>query len=101
MARHYLLRYEFVPDYVTRRAQFRSEHLKLGWAAHDRGELILAGALADPVDTGMLLFRGDSPEVAENFARHDPYVVHGLVVRWQVREWSTVVGDTSANPVRG
>ena len=98
--RHYLLRYDFVADYATRRAQFRSAHLNLAWAAHDRGELLLAGALTDPIDTGVLLFRGDSPDVAERFARADPYVVNGLVLSWQVREWSTVAGALAANPMR-
>ena len=30
----------------------------------------------------------------------DPYVLSGLVIRWKVREWSTVAGETAANPVR-
>ena len=76
---HYLLMYDVTPDYVERRAQFRAEHLALAWAAHDRGELLLGGALADPVDTAILLFQGDSPAGAEAFARADPYVRNGLV----------------------
>lgn len=100
MPRHYLLRYDFVPDYASRRAEFRAAHLALAWAAHERGELVLAGTLADPIDTGILMFRGETPAAAEAFARGDPYVVHGLVLRWQVREWVTVVGDTAANPLR-
>ncbi|HWM84525.1 MAG TPA: YciI-like protein [Kofleriaceae bacterium] len=98
---HYLLFYdEVTPDYLERRAEFRSAHLARAWAAHERGELVLAGALADPVDGAVLLFRGDSPAVAEDFARTDPYVTSGLVVRWHVREWSTVVGETAARPLR-
>ena len=97
---HYLLLYEFVPDYVERRAAFRSEHLRLAWEAHDRGELVLAGALADPVDGGVLLFQGESPAVAERFAAADPYVRNGLVTRWRVRPWTTVVGTTAATPIR-
>jgi hypothetical protein len=42
------------------------------WKANAQGELVLAGTLADPVDGAVLLFKGDSPEVAENFARNDP-----------------------------
>src|SRR5262245_1088180 len=89
---HYLLFYDVVPDYVDRRGTFRAAHLALARAAHGRGELILAGALADPVDGAVLLFRGDSPAVAERFAAADPYVTNGLVKRWRVREWATVVG---------
>jgi uncharacterized protein YciI len=96
---HYLLFYEVVPDYVERRAPYREEHLALGRASHARGELVLGGALADPVDGAVLLFRGDSPAVAEAFALSDPYVRHGLVTRWSVRTWTTVVGDGAAVPL--
>ncbi|MBL6749768.1 MAG: YciI family protein [Nevskia sp.] len=97
---HFVLFYDLAPDYLERRPQFRNWHLSLAWAAHARGELILAGALADPVDGAMLLFRGDSPAVAEAFAQADPYVRNGLVTGWRVRQWSTVVGDRAAAPVR-
>jgi hypothetical protein len=95
---HYLLFYEVAPDYVERRAALRSEHLKLAWEAQARGELILGGALADPVDGAVLLFRGESAAAAERFAAADPYVRHGLVRRWHVRPWTTVVGDGAACP---
>jgi uncharacterized protein len=97
---HYLLFYEASPDYLERRAAFRSEHLALAWQAHERGELVLGGALAEPVDTAVLLFRGDSPAVAERFATADPYVRAGLISRWWVRPWTTVVGADAANPLR-
>ena len=93
---HYLLFYEVVADYAERRKAFRKEHLALARAAHARGELVLGGALADPVDGAVLLFRGESPAVAEAFATADPYVRNGLVTRWRVREWTTVVGDGAA-----
>jgi uncharacterized protein len=97
---HYLLFYEFSPDYLQRRGQFRSEHLRLAWEFHDRGELVLAGALADPADTGVLLFNCSWPEVPERFAAADPYVKNGLVVQHRIRHWTTVVGKDAATPVR-
>jgi heme-degrading monooxygenase HmoA/uncharacterized protein YciI len=97
---HYLLFYEVGEDYVSRRAEFRDAHLGKAWKASDRGELVLGGALANPVDGAVLLFRGDSPDVAEKFARADPYVTSGLVKRWHVREWATVAGEDSATPIR-
>jgi uncharacterized protein YciI len=96
---HYLLFYEVADDYLDRRAEFRSRHLAMAWSASDRGELVLAGALANPVDGAVLLFRGDSPAVAEDFAKSDPYVLSGLVKRWYVREWTTVAGEHSSTPV--
>ena len=97
---HFMLFYDFVDDYLQRRAEFRAEHLKLGWEAVERGELVLAGALADPVDGALLLFKGDTPAAAEAFAARDPYVREGLVTRWRVRPWTTVIGDDAATPVR-
>ena len=69
---HYLLFYDFSPDYLERRPQFRAEHLGLAWAAAERGELVLGGALTEPVDTGLLLFKCDSPAIPERFAAEDP-----------------------------
>lgn len=97
---HYLLFYEVGEDYIARRAEFRSAHLALAWAASERGELLLGGALADPVDATLLLFKSDSPVIAENFARVDPYVTSGIVKSWRVRLWNTVAGDGCTNPVR-
>jgi uncharacterized protein YciI len=97
---HYLLFYELHDDYVARRTEFRSAHLAKAWGASERGELVLGGALANPVDGAVLLFKGDSPAMAENFAKSDPYVLNGLVTRWYVREWNTVAGENSATPVR-
>jgi uncharacterized protein len=97
--KHFLLFYEGAPDYLERRPQFRDLHLAHAWAAADRGELVVAGALADPVDGAVLMFAGEDKSVAESFARADPYVVNGLVTDWRVREWTTVVGDLAATPV--
>ena len=94
---HYLLIYELAPDYLARRSAFRNDHLKLAWQAED---LVLAGALADPTDRALLLFEGDSPDAAERFAKADPYVQNGLVMRWEVRPWTTVVGKLATAPVR-
>jgi len=89
---HYQLIYELVDDYLSRREQYRAEHLALAKAATERGELMLAGALQDPADQAVLVFEGDSPEAAESFARADPYVQNGLVKSWRVRPWRVVVG---------
>jgi uncharacterized protein len=97
---HYLLFYEVSEDYLSRRGEFREEHLAKAWKASAQGELVLGGALADPVDHAVLLFKGDTPEVAERFARADPYVTNGLVKRWYVRQWTTVAGEDAATPIK-
>jgi hypothetical protein len=53
---HYILFYEVRSDYVEKREQFRNLHLNLARAAYDRGELMLGGAMADPIDGAMLIF---------------------------------------------
>jgi len=93
---HYLLLYDCVPEYLERRGEFRDEHLGLARAAVERGELILGGALTNPADSAVLLFEGDSPAAAESFAQADPYVRNGLIAKWRVREWTTVIGAQAA-----
>ena len=95
---HYLLFYEVAEQYAERRVPFRQAHLEYARRAVTRGELVLGGALANPLDGAVLLFRGASPAVAEAFAASDPYVTNGLVKSWRVREWTTVVGPDAAVP---
>jgi uncharacterized protein YciI len=97
---HFLLFYEVTADYVERRAEYRNEHLRLAWESWARGELILGGALTEPVDGAVLLFKADSASIVEAFAKKDPYVRNGLVTSWRVRQWMTVAGDLAATPVR-
>jgi len=97
---HYLLIYELADDYLARRPEFREPHLQKAWQAQERGELVLGGALADPVDKAVLLFKADSPRVAEEFAKADAYVVNGLIKRWYVRPWNTVVGKEATTPIK-
>jgi uncharacterized protein len=90
---YYALFYEVVDDFVTRRAPFRQEHLRLAKEARERGEIIFAGALAEPADRALIVFYAPDNSKAESFARKDPYVVNGLVKKWEVRPWNVVVGN--------
>jgi uncharacterized protein YciI len=95
---HWILRYATTPDYLERRAAFRDAHLKLAWANVEAGDLLLGGAIGDPPESALLLFTNEA--AARAFAAADPYVANGLVARWDVLPWNTVVGDQAANPVR-
>jgi uncharacterized protein YciI len=97
---HYVLFYDYAGDYLTRREQFRNEHLKLAWASHERGEFMMGGVLSEPVDSAMLLFKTDTPKIIEDFVAADPYVKNGLVTSWRIRPWMTVAGDLACNPIR-
>ena len=90
---HYILFYDVVDNYVERRAPFRAQHLAHARAALDRGDLVLGGALADPADGAILVFSGKTPGAAEIFAQSDPYVLNGVVTKWRVRKWATVIGQ--------
>jgi hypothetical protein len=90
---HFALFYDVIDDYVARRAAFREEHLGYSRAAQSRGELILGGVFTDPVDKALLIFRTENAAVVEDFARHDPYVINGLVKKWTVRPWTVAIGD--------
>lgn len=89
---YWLLLYDLVDDYLERRTPLRPAHLALASDAHERGDLVIAGALADPADTAVLVFTGEDPSAPEEFARRDPYVIEGLVKGWQVRPWNVVIG---------
>lgn len=90
---YYTLFYTTVEDYIERRAPYREEHLKIAKAASENGTLVMAGALADPPDGALLVFKGDTSETAEDFARNDPYVKNGLITNWYVRPWNVVIGN--------
>jgi len=89
---YYILLYDVVEDFINRRAPYRGEHLKLVNEAHQRGELVMAGAFSDPVDGAALVFKADDPSVPRRFAQGDPYVNSGVVKDWRVRAWTVVVG---------
>ena len=91
---YYILFYKTVENYVERRTQFRAEHLALAKEYHSKGKLILAGALAEPVDEAILVFRCDSPAVVEVFVKNDPYVLNGLITDWRIRPWTVVIGNS-------
>jgi uncharacterized protein YciI len=98
--KHFLLLYTTADDYLERRDEYRSEHLRPAWRYQERGDLVLAGALTEPADGAVLLFQGDTAAAAEEFANSDPYVANGLIREWEVREWNTVVGNLAVNPLR-
>ncbi len=92
---HWLLTYDYVDDIATRRTPFREAHLGLVRELHDRGALLMAGAVGDPIEGALLVFTATDQAVVEEFVAQDPYVREGLVTGWQVRPWNVVVGQTT------
>jgi uncharacterized protein len=93
---YYLLLYDYGDNAVERRAPHREAHLKLAREFQERGELLLGGAFADPVDGGALVFRASEASVVKGFVDRDPYVASGLVTAWRIRPWTVVVGVHAA-----
>ena len=89
---YYILFYKTVEGYVDKRIPFREKHLAYANEWHRRGDLILAGALADPADSAVLVFKAEDKSAAEEFAKNDPYVLNGLIKEWDVRLWNVVIG---------
>ena len=90
---YFVLIYYLADDYLTRRTEFRAEHLRLANEARSRGELLFAGAFSDPADRSLLIFKTNGKTTIEEFVRMDPYVANGLVQRWEIRSWTVVIGD--------
>ena len=90
---YFALIYYLVDDYLARRAAFRDEHLRLANKLRQREELILGGAFSDPADRALLIFKVSDKTIVEEFVRQDPYVINGLVKRWEIRPWSVVIGN--------
>jgi nitroreductase/uncharacterized protein YciI len=93
---HFLLFYDYVDDILTKREPHRPAHLAKLQELAAAGTVLMAGAAGDPVVSAVIVFRGDSASVVEDFVRSDPYAQNGLVKSWRVEPWSVVVGGAPA-----
>ena len=89
---HWLLLYNLSADYIDRRGPLRAAHLAHVQGAHDRGEILMAGAVSEPFDLAVLVFTVDDTAIVEQFVADDVYVHEGLVTSWSIRPWNVVVG---------
>lgn len=87
-----MLTYITGDDYIQRRAPFRNQHLSLAKEYHDKGLLLMGGALSDPADKAVLIFKCQDKTAIENFVLKDPYVQNGIIASWEIREWKVVIG---------
>ncbi|MDT0677986.1 YciI-like protein [Autumnicola musiva] len=94
---YYILRYQLQENYLEERGKYRNEHLNLAKEAAQTGTIILAGALDNPADEAVFVFRAENDEAAKTFAETDPYVKNGLVKKWSIRKWNVVIGNDIAN----
>ena len=78
--------YESAPDVATRAPVHMAAH-RARWAEFGRrGELFMIGPFANAREEGSMgIFT--TREAAEEFVRGDPFVLHGVVRNWFIRDW--------------
>lgn len=81
-----------VENAAERRAPYREAHLAHLRELHEKGSLLMGGALQNPLDAGLLIFRAESAEEIEKVLATDAYALNGIWTKIVVREWSVVVG---------
>jgi uncharacterized protein YciI len=92
MDTYYILNYKAKANFIKNKEPYQAEHKLLMQQSYKSNNLVLAGGLLNPSDGGMLIFKGGSPKIAEDFAINDPYVKSGIIEEWFVRPWSIVIG---------
>ncbi|WP_417885162.1 YciI-like protein [Zunongwangia sp.] len=89
---YYILTYHLVDSYLEERGKYRADHLALIKKAQEKGEVIMAGALDNPADKAVFIFKAEDETPATTFAENDPYNKNGLIKEYSVRKWNVVIG---------
>uniref|UniRef100_A0A7S0VPA4 YCII-related domain-containing protein n=1 Tax=Polytomella parva TaxID=51329 RepID=A0A7S0VPA4_9CHLO len=92
--KYHILQYKYVPDILEKRGPYREEHLGFANAMLEAGKLVMAGAVGDPVDGAVFIFRNSSIEEIKAFVKADPYVVNDLVPSHTIGPYNVAVGNT-------
>jgi uncharacterized protein YciI len=91
MTTRYVVLYESADD-VREKARIHFAEHRARWQQYgDRGELLMIGTFSD-LTGSMAVFT--TREAAEEFAKGDPFVLHGVVRSWQIKEWDEALGDS-------
>ena len=91
--KYILLTLDYVDDMLDKRGPHREEHIAGARKAFEEGKCAMAGALTDPVDTGVFVFKNVDAAYVERFVQNDAYYKAGLVPRYSIRPWMVVVGN--------
>jgi uncharacterized protein YciI len=83
----YVLFYEAAPDFRSKVPAHMPAHRALWTAFHADGRLLMVGPFTDePFGGAMGVFT--SRAAADAFVNEDPFVAHGIVAGWTIREWN-------------
>jgi uncharacterized protein YciI len=86
----YVLLYTAAEDVLQTAPQHFAAHSARIGEFHGRGDILMVGTFGDPVTQGsMAVF--PTREAAEAFVEGDPFVAHGVVRAWEIREWDEVL----------
>jgi uncharacterized protein YciI len=86
----YVLSYESAADFRAKVPAHIAAHRALWAQYHAEGTLLLVGPFTDePLGGAMGVFT--TRAAAEAFVAADPFVAHGIVARWTIREWNEVL----------
>ena len=88
-----LLTLHYVDGMLEKRGPHREAHLAGAQRGYDDGTIVMAGALLDPVDAGVFVFKNVDEAHVKAFVEADAYYVAGLVPRYTIRPWMVVVGN--------
>lgn len=85
----YALFYESDPDVVAAKVSEHGMAHRARWAEYlAAGSLLLIGPFSDRTGAlGVFTTRA----AAEEFAAGDPFVIHGVVRNWYIREWMEAI----------
>ena len=89
-SKHYLLTYRYVEGMEARRGPVRPMHLQ---HIQTSSTVRLAGALLNPIDTGVYVFECEAKSEIESFVKDDPYFKAKLVESYTIREFAPVVNN--------
>ncbi len=88
----FLVTYTYVHDMESRRVPYRQDHLKWLQVEAEAGRMIFAGATSDPIDTAVLVVRGEDASEVWRKMTEDPYSKAGLITAVTVRPFGLAVG---------
>ena len=77
------------PEGEAKRAVHRAAHLANLERLDKQGRVVLAGPLTDKAGS-LLVLEFDSREEAEEFARQDPYTIHGVFMSLEIHPFMQV-----------
>ncbi len=90
---YFLLSYDYVVDILTEREPYRAEHLRILQEYQDREELLLAGAVGEPVQGAAFVFKVATAADVQAFVDRDPYMANDLVTKASIAPWHVVTGS--------